>query len=281
MIVRHIATGLALVVTLGLAACAPVRIAEDAFFYPNERVRAEGMVLPVGPAFPEGSETLSLPYEGGAVAATRVRGSAGGPIILFCGGNLFRRETVGAMTAQTLTPFGDVVLFDYPGYGDTPGTADLASFRQAGAAVAAWVARTAEAEGRDVIAWGHSLGGPVCAEATRLINIDTVVIEASTPTARAVVNDSLGLLRPFVRVDIDPGLDSFNVVETLSDFDGEVIVLEAGRDETLPARLSRDLANGLRAGGVDVARLVFPEAGHNNIRRQPDFRARLEAALTP
>lgn len=272
---------LAASITLGLGACVQVQIAEDAFFYSNERVAAEGMTLRAGASIPADAEVLSLPFEGGAVAASRVWGDPAGPIILFCGGNLFRRSMAGGDTAATLTPFGDVVMFDYPGYGETPGRSDLASFRQAGAAVAAYVERAARAEDRRVVAWGHSLGGPVCAEATRVIHVDVLVIEASTPTARAVVNDSLGLLRPFVRVDIDPGLDSFDVVETLTDFHGEVIVLEAGRDETLPARLSRDMARDLREEGVDVERLVFSDAGHNTIRRQPDFRARLQAALEP
>lgn len=266
---------------IGLAACGPVRIAEDAFFYSNERVAAEGLQLLVGRPLPADTETLSLPFEGGAVAASRVRGAPDGPIILFCGGNLFRRANAGGEVAATLTPFGDVVMFDYPGYGETPGRSDLAGFRQAGAAVAAWVQRTAASEGREVLAWGHSLGGPVCAEATRMIPVEVLVIEASTPTARAVVNDSLGLLRPFVRVDIDPGLDSFDVVETLADFGGRVVVLEAGRDETLPARLSREMADDLQAQVVAVERLVFPEAAHNDIRRQPDFQTRLRSTLAP
>jgi pimeloyl-ACP methyl ester carboxylesterase len=271
----------ALTLALGLSGCVQVRVPEGAFFYPNTRLEAEGIELPPGPPMPGGTEALALPYDGGAVALSRVRGNASGPIILFCGGNMFRRAAAGADRAAALAPFGDVVMFDYPGYGETPGEATLDNFRLAGRAVADYVARTAAAEGRQVVAWGHSLGGPVCTEATRMIEVDTLVIEASTPTARAAVNHSLGLLRPFVRVNIDPGLDSFNIVQSLSGYRGRVLVLEAGRDETLPPRLSRDMARDLTAAGVSVERLVFPEADHNNIRAQPDFAARIAAALAP
>lgn len=271
----------ALILALGVAGCVQVRIPEDAYFVPDTRLAAEGVLLTPGRPMPEGTETLRLPYAAGEVAVSRVHGNPQGPIILFCGGNMFRRAIAGGERAEALVPFGDVVMFDYPGYGETPGEATLANFRQAGSAVAAWVARTAAVEGRDVVAWGHSLGGPVCAETTQMIDVDILVIEASTPTARAVVNDTLGLLRPFVRVNIDPGLDSFDVVQTLSGYRGRVLVLEAGRDETLPPRLSREMAEDLVERGVAAERLVFPDADHNNIRLQPDFQSRLSSALTP
>ena len=271
---------IALTLAIGLAGCIQVRVPENAFFYPNARLEAEGIELQSGHALPSDAEALRLPYADGEVAVSRVRGNPNGPIILFCGGNMFRRTVSGADRAADLAPFGDVVMFDYPGYGETPGEATLANFRQAGSAVAAWVARTAGTEGRQVVAWGHSLGGPVCAETTRMIDVDILVIEASTPTARAVVNDTLGLLRPFVRVNIDPGLDSFDVVQTLSGYRGRVLVLDAGRDETLPPRLSRQMAEDLVERGVAAERLVFPDADHNNIRLQPDFQSRLSSALT-
>mgnify|MGYP002037450470 CR=1 FL=1 len=118
-----------------LSGCVAVDVPEGEFFYPDARVRAEKMVLTPGPAV-AGGEPLSLPYSGGAVAATRVRtGRADAPLILYCGGNLFRRGVNGAAVARELAPFGDVLMFDYPGSGDTPGHADFASYRAAGEAV--------------------------------------------------------------------------------------------------------------------------------------------------
>jgi hypothetical protein len=128
---------LAPLVALALAACVPVDVPEGAFFYPEARLRAENIVLPDSEPWP-GAEALSIPYPGGAVAATRIRtGADRTPLILFCGGNMFRRRVNTFSAARKLTPFGDVLMFDYPGYGETPGTADVAGFRAAGEAVAA------------------------------------------------------------------------------------------------------------------------------------------------
>lgn len=262
-----------------LAGCVPVSVPENAFFYPEARLRAENIVLPDSQPWP-GAETLAIPYPGGAVAATRIRtGEARTPLILFCGGNMFRRRVNTFSAARKLTPFGDVLMFDYPGYGDTPGQADVAGFRAAGEAVAATARAQADAEGRPLIAWGHSLGGPICAGIAQETRADALVLEATTPSARAAVNQQAGMMRPFLRFDIAPGLAAINIPASLEGYAGRVVVLEAGKDTTLPPALSRALARDLTAQGVEVQRLVFPAAGHNDIGRQPDFQPRLAAAL--
>lgn len=262
-----------------VAGCMTVSVPEGQFFYPDARVRAEKMVLTPVPAAP-GSESLSLPYSGGAVAATRVRtGRADAPLILYCGGNLFRRGVNGAAVSRELAPFGDVLMFDYPGSGDTPGRADFASYRAAGEAVAASARAQADGEGRRLIAWGHSLGGPICAEAASAVHADALVLEATTPTARAAVNQMVGLWRPLVRIRLADALATVDVPATLATYPGRVVVLEAGRDQTLPPALSRILARDLQTHGVNVQRLVFPRADHGGIPDQPDFAARVQAAL--
>lgn len=262
-----------------LAGCINVPVPEGAFFYPEARLQAEGTVLQNGEPWP-GGERLSLPYAGGTVGATRIRtGATDTPLILFCGGNMFRRRVSESAAANKLTPFGDLIVFDYPGYGDTPGQADVASFRAAGEVVAAEARAQADREHRPLIAWGHSLGGPICAEIARATRADALVLEATTPSARAAVDRQVGWRRAFVRVNVAPGLRSIDIPSSLQGYPGRVVVLEAGRDDTLAPQLSQMLARDLTRQGVDVRRLVFPAAGHNDIGRQPDFRSRVAEAL--
>jgi len=279
MIKRLSATAAAIGLSTILAGCLTVSVPEGQFFYPDTRVQAEKLILAPGPAIP-GAEVLSLPFAGGAVAATRMRtGRADAPLILYCGGNLFRRGVSGAQVAAELAPFGDVLMFDYPGSGDTPGQASFATYRDAGEVIAATARAQADAEGRRLIAWGHSLGGPICTEAARVIRADAVVLEATTPTARAAVDSMVGLWRPIVRVQLAEPLTTVDVPATLDGYSGKVVVLEASRDTTLPPTLSRKLAHDLRARGVNVERLVFARADHGDISSQPDFVTRVGAAL--
>ena len=263
----------------GLAGCVPVNVAEDAFFWPDERLARESIVLQPDPP-PTGAETLTLPYAHGTIAASRIRSTdAGRPLILFCGGNRFRREAAGGSAARKLAPFGDVLMFDYPGYGDTSGATDFANFRAVGGVMARTARAQADAEGRRLLVWGHSLGGIVCSEAAKAARADALVLETTTPGARATVENQVGLMRPFVRINIAPSLTSVDVPGLLDGYAGPIVVLEAGRDETLPPALSQKLTRELTARGHEVQRLVFPEAGHNDVGQQPDFNARVADAL--
>ena len=106
------------------------------------------------------------------------------------------------------------------------------------------------------------------------------MLEATTLTAGDAVNEMIGLWRPLVRVQLADALATIDVPATLDGYPGKVVVLEAGRDETLPPALSRKLAQDLETRGVDVERLVFPRADHGDIPAQPDFVARVTAALS-
>jgi pimeloyl-ACP methyl ester carboxylesterase len=264
---------------VGVAGCVAVEVPEGAFFWPDARLAQDNIVLGANPP-PAGSETLPLTYAHGAIGATRVRaGEPGRPLILFCGGNMFRRESAGGSAAGKLARFGDVLMFDYPGYGDTEGPTDFAGFRAVGEVVADAARRQADAEGRPLVAWGHSLGGVVCAEAANRARADVLVLETTTPGAMATVNQQAGLMRPFVRVQMAPALAAVDLPASLEGYAGWILVLEAGRDETLPPALSRMLTRELQRRGHRVERLVFPDAGHNDVARQPDFDERISAAL--
>lgn len=273
--------GLVAIAALGLtvAACMKVNVPERAFFWPDARLARENITLPANPP-PEGSETLLLRYAEGPIGATRVRSAdTTRPLILFCGGNMFRREAGGGSRARILAPFGDALMFDYPGYGDTAGLDTFANFHAVGDVVADEARRQADAEGRRLIVWGHSLGGVVCSEIAAHTRADVLVLETTTPGARATVEQQVGLMRPFVRVTLAPALEAVDIPAALHGYPGKVVVLEAGKDDTLPPALSRTLVRRLEAQGHTVERIVFPAAGHNDVGRQPDFVARLTAAL--
>lgn len=269
----------AVILPMALTACMKVEVPERAFFWPDARLTQENITLPSNPP-PEGSETVVLGYAQGPIGATRVRSSeTTRPLILFCGGNMFRREAAGGSRAEILAPFGDALMFDYPGYGGTAGPDSFANFRAVGEVVADEARRQADAEGRRLIVWGHSLGGIVCSEMAVRTRADVLVLETTTPGARATVNQQVGLMRPFVRVTLAPALEAVDIPTALNGYPGKVVVLEAGKDDTLPPALSRDLARALEAQGNTVERIVFPAAGHSDVGRQPDFVARLTAAL--
>jgi uncharacterized protein len=278
--VKRIASILVAIAFAGLAGCA-VSVPENAFLYPDARIAAEKIDLKPGPALPDTAQSQSLAYPGGHLSATRLFSEQGSqaPLILFCGGNMFRQTAYGGLVSGTLSPFGDVILFDYPGYGQSTGASDIASMKAAAAAIATHARAIADQEQRRLVLWGHSLGGPVCAEAATIAKADALVLETTTPSARAMLKEALGWKRFLIHIRLAQPLAEIDIPSTLTDYPGRIIVLEAGRDTMLPPVLSRSLAQALTAQGRSVDHLVFAEAGHNDVHSQPDFTSRMAETL--
>ncbi|MBI2249281.1 MAG: alpha/beta fold hydrolase [Brevundimonas diminuta] len=155
-----------------------VNVPENAFLYPDARIAAEKIELTPGPAMPPSAQPLTLPYARGQLATTRLSSTKDdqAPLILFCGGNMFRQSAYGGLVGGQLAAFGDVLLFDYPGYGASTGASDIAGMKAAVAAMAARARAIADREQRRLILWGHSLGGTVCAEGAVNAKADVLVL---------------------------------------------------------------------------------------------------------
>jgi pimeloyl-ACP methyl ester carboxylesterase len=195
------------------------------------------------------------------------------PLIVYCGGNSGDRFHSGVFFALKTLPYGDVLLFDYPGYGDSPGAPSAAALAaRAPALQAIAVERSAD---RQLVFWGHSLGGFICSRMARdTPSADGVILEATARNALEVGRAwRPWFAAPFVRLSVDEGLSSFDVADTLSDFRGPILILGAKRDDTLPVRLSRSLNDALRTRGARVTYVEFPRAEHLDITRQPEFPA--------
>lgn len=258
-----------------LAACT-IDVTEDAVFAPNEAARRSvggSMTLDGEDRLPPGvaltHRRIDAPF--GTVATTLADAPAQDRLIVACGGNAADRRRSGVRYLSERLPYGDVLIFDYPGYGDSEGAATAADMRAAVEALAA----SLRARGRrDAIAWGHSLGGFVCAElvAAAPALFGGVVLETTAPSTRAFAEAYVPwYARPVVRLDVQEELAAFDSVAALSGFDGRVLVLGAGEDRQVPVRLARDLADGLEAVGVDVTYAEFPEAGHETVASAPGF----------
>jgi len=193
------------------------------------------------------------------------------PLIVRCGGNASTRQQSGFAYGVTALPHGDVFLFDYPGSGETGGEATPARFAGMGDSLTAFV--TEKAAGRKLVLWGHSLGGFVCSDlGRRLPQSDAVILEASARNANEVAKAwTPWFAGPFVKINVAESLAGYDNALALKDFRGPVLVLGAGRDKTLPVRLSRDVADALKAQGANVTYVEFPGGGHSNFGAQPEF----------
>lgn len=195
------------------------------------------------------------------------------PLVVHCGGNASDRYNSGTFFGLKVIPYADLIIFDYPGYGDSPGTPSAESFEMMVDNLATELNKKRAQSDRPLILWGYSLGGFVCAElATAIERVDGIIIESSASEAHSASRQLVpALLRPFLRVRLSPTLSAYDNVAALMTYQGEVLVLGGAEDGILPAKLSRALVQGLEDKGVSVTYHEFENGNHANLPTLDDY----------
>ena len=211
--------------------------------------------------------------EGGLAYTLVTRAAPADTLVVRCGGNASTRQRSGYRYTVVAIPHGDVLLFDYPGYGETGGTASPERFQKMADELVPLVRE--RAEGRKIVLWGHSLGGLVCSElAARLPETSGVIIETSARNAREVAEAwTPWYAAPFVRIEIAEGFGDIDVAKALKGFRGAVLVLGGEKDGTLPVQLARSVGKALTDGGVAAEYVEFKGGGHSDLIGQGAFAA--------
>lgn len=204
---------------------------------------------------------------GERIAITRVAGANGSgdePLIVHCGGESGDRRSHGTVYAGKILPWGEALLMDYPGYGDSSGQPTIGAMLAFQAGMASYLDGIAGS--RPLILWGHSLGGPVCAAiAGQSRQVDAVILEAAAPNFSEVMDARKPWFTPpTLQLELAEGLKSYDVAAALDDFSGPIMVLGAGRDDISPVVLARSLAAKLRRQGLAVTYLEYAAADHMN-----------------
>jgi pimeloyl-ACP methyl ester carboxylesterase len=266
------------------ASCAPMSIDESNVFQPRASVppnRAPA-TLTLDGENTLGPETkldnrLSQEQVAYTVATRALAGATTRPLVVHCGGNASNRQRDGVFYIHKAISRADVLIFDYPGYGDSPGEPTAQSMERTAASVIQ-IAQSVAA-GRPIVFWGHSLGGFVCAQmASRTPGAAGMIFEASAPNVREVARAwTPGILRPFVRPRIAESLLTYDNALAMDGFRGPILIFGALNDDTLPVELSRSLNAQLQARGLNATYVESTSAGHASLPQSPEFTPALKA----
>ena len=276
-----------------LSGCYPYRMSGADVVLTDQRLAVAGMRGTPGASLAEVGERLSLavteemieaPF--GPVALTRFEHPTPRPLVVVCGGNMFRREMGGQRIVALLEPLADVWIFDYPGYGDSAGEGTPEQFTAAGQVIAARVDR-AFAQGRtgDLAFWGHSLGGTVCADiAGRATTPSDTVLVATFQSFDQVIRAGAaaqagplgGLVRPILAADVP----TYDIARSLAGYGGTAIVVAARDDDVVPFLASSRLERALSRQGVETRMIAVPNGDHSRIHETPGLTSEIAAALS-
>jgi pimeloyl-ACP methyl ester carboxylesterase len=193
-------------------------------------------------------------------------------IIVFCGGDSFHRSIEGAEALEALARNADVLLFDYPGYGESTGTPNAALILENALAVYDYAVALQASAGKKRVLYGFSLGGMVAAQIAGRRPVDGLVLESTAPSAEAWARSQIPwYAKPLVKPQIEPGLASIDSLVSLRHFAGDVLLLASPSDRRVPAELSVRMYRELRRAGVRTALVQFEKIGHGSIPHSPEY----------
>lgn len=262
---------------IALSGCVHVRISAESMLKPDDPPAAAK--LAPGYALEESTITRN----GRTVGVSYAHRPGNRVVILFCGGDSFRRSREGGSVLTALARQADVVLFDYPGYGGSTGHAEAATLLDNARAAAGYLAMRAPAAVQVRVLYGFSLGGVIAAQLAGEQPFDGLVLESTAPDISSWAHSQVPwFAKPFVRIELDPALARIDNVAALRSFAGRILILAGGNDTRSPPALSRTFALRLQKERRTVELKVFPRALHGEIYREtayPIVLARFLAAL--
>lgn len=252
----------------------------------NAYIAAHNVTLPNHPTsgghYAGGTQVVpeDLPAPFGRLHTVRLESDPKKPLIVFCGGRSFREESSGADLAEPLSALGDVLTYDYPGFGSSDGEGTRAEFAEAEQVMGAKVQALMAARQGPVIFWGHSLGGGICASLAAHTPVPSSLVLATTfAEYDDFKRNQLGIFAGLVTLKVPDAVIAYNAPVLLKDYGGEIFVITLTKDETVPYAVERRLAERLKAEGRKLTVVTLEGQGHSTVHSHPDFRAKMKAAL--
>lgn len=164
--------------------------------------------------------------------------------VIYFGGNIATAARTGLRTAARLAPLNvNVVLVDYRGYGGSAsGPVSAESMLSDGLLVFDHVARLPGLGPSQIVVHGHSMGSLVAGHVAANRATAGVVLESSATTTEDFVRTQIPWYgRPFVRVNVAPGLRRQGNLQQMAYIDEPLLLLVGSRDSDTPPRFSRAL----------------------------------------
>lgn len=193
----------------------------------------------------------------------------------------FQLGTFGVETALEFEPTGvNVFLFEYRGYGQSEGKPSLDTMQ--GDALAAWdyVRALPQTNGQPMLAYGASLGSFIAPKVALQRPIDGLVLESTATTVEDWGHHAVPWwAKPFVSLDIQKDLLTFNNEKALARYHGPLLLLGGSKDEVTPPRFARELMQVSATPADQKMLYISPTRGHANVLLDPDGRKALARFL--
>ena len=243
------------------------QIDQSSFLPPTVEPPQAVLVPPAGYSVTDAM--LDLPGLG-RVHAVRLDNPASETAIIFSGGNhSFVSVLSGHAAALAAATGADLILYDYPGRGGTNVAPTIDASIATGPAMVRRLREMGWIGSGPSFAYGVSFGGSQAAAMAREGGFAGLILEGTAADIAAVGRNFVpGLVRPFVKLRVDPELGRFDYLGYAADAKAPILLLASRGDDVVRDRNMRDFADQLKARGAAVT-LVSVPSRHGTALRQP------------
>lgn len=274
-----------LLAALFLCGCT-MTVTNDTIMHNNASIAAAHTALPNFPTaeghYASGTSVVTddLKASFGRLHTVMLQSDVKKPLIVFCGGNLFREESVGAKFAETLSAFGDVLIYDYPGFGSSDGTSTRAEFAETETLILAKVQTLMAGRSGPLIFWGHSLGGGICSSLAAHSPLKSALVLATT-FARYddFKTEVAGIFGHLVTLKVPDTVIRYEAPELLRDYNGPIFAITLTEDETVAFAIQHKLVLELGREGKGVTVITLSGKGHSRVHSHPEFHDAMKRAF--
>lgn len=256
-----------------LSGCQSIRVTEADLLRADRRVES---ALEPGQRIERHS--LSTPH--GEIAVTQITRAGNRVVMLYLGGNQFRTSIEGGDVVARMPSSVDLVLVDYPGYGNSSGHPSVDALMTT--ALAVYDRFLAAETGKQRIVYGTSTGGFVAAHVAGLRQPERLVLEGTAPDTRRWLDSMVPwFAKPFVHTELSPPLAAIDSVAALARYRGPILMMVGSRDTQTRPALMRKMAAELDRDARHVQFHVIPGRGHGEALQHPQARELLAAFVNP
>lgn len=215
--------------------------------------------------------TLETPY--GELTATRISRPGNRTAVLYCGGNNFRTEVLGGSVVAAFPASVDLIMFDYPGYGNSTGTPTVENLMESATIVYDRLLINGENNYEQHAVYGSSMGGFIASHVAAERNPELLMLEGTAASTSQLMNSLVPwFAKPFISFEVAPSLARIDNVAQLRDFRGDALLLVGSADSQTKPTVMREFSEALRGHGVDVQFRTIEGRGHGNVLGESEAR---------
>jgi len=149
----------------------------------------------------------------------------------------------------------NVLIIDYPGYGESEGVPSEDGLYQSANAAWQYLINDKKVNPEDIIIFGRSLGGAVATDLASRVNAGGLILESTFSSIRDIVDVSFPLLSKFIFLRY-----SFNSLSKIKNIKTPLLLIHSPDDEVIPYQLGLKLFD--RASVEKVFLQI--KGGHND-----------------